>query len=163
MNFIELTLNLLFRTIYYVFEGVFKGLRVSEAFHWIKRKIKRLFGHKVKYELRDFEVMSGKQFEHVIQDILENNDYRTKTLPWNDYGADLIAEKEGLRFVIQCKRYSQNVGLEAVQEAFTACRYYNADKAWVVTNSSFTFQAERLAEKIGVRTINGKELEKLLS
>ncbi len=162
MNFIALTLNLLFKTIYYVFEGIVKGLQLPELLYWFKRKVKRLFGNKSKYELRDFEVMTGKQFEHAIQEILEAKDFKTRTLPWNDYGADLIAEKEGLRFVIQCKRYSNNVGLEAVQEAYTACRYYGCDKAWVITNSEFTFQAERLAEKIGVRAMNGKELEKIL-
>ncbi|VVB70063.1 Restriction endonuclease [uncultured archaeon] len=162
MNLVEQSIKLVIKTIWMVISGIVKGLQIPELLYCIRRKVKRLFGNKSKYSLRDFEVMTGKQFEHAVQEILETKDFRTRTLPWNDYGADLIAEKEGLRFVIQCKRYSNNVGLDAVQEAYTACRYYGCDKAWVITNSEFTFQAQKMAEKIGVRAMSGKELEKLI-
>lgn len=161
-NPIEWTFKLILSTIWLVINGIIKGFRIPDLLDWLKRRIKRFFGHKSKYSLKDFEVMTGKQFENAIQEILENKGYKTKTLPWNDYGADLIAEKEGIKLAIQCKRYSLNVGLSAIQEAYTASRYYNCDKAWVITNSQFTFQAESMAEKCGVRTINAKELEKLI-
>ncbi len=161
-NPIEWTLKLILSTIWLIVKGIFNGFQIPTLLSWLKRRIKAIFGKKPKYSLEMFETMTGKQFEGAIQDILESKGYKTKTLPWNDYGADLIAEKEGIKLAIQCKRYSTQVGLHAIQEAFTGCRYYNCDKAWVITNSSFTFQAESMAEKCGVRTINSRGLENLI-
>lgn len=161
-NPIEWSLKLILGTIWVIFTGIIKGLQLPDLFYWLKRKIKSILGKKPKYSLESFENMTGKDFEHAVQEILENKGYRTKSLPWNDYGADLIAEKEGIKLIIQCKRYSVNVGLKAIQEVYTACRYYNGDKAWIITNSNFTFQASNIAEKCGVKLISGKGLENLV-
>ncbi len=146
----------------YLIKGIVHGLKIPEAYFWTKYYVKRLFGWKPKYTLEQINEMTGKEFEHCVQDILESKGYYCKTLPWNDYGADLIAEKDLLTIVIQCKRYSENVGLSAIQECFTAVKYYNADKGWVITNSNFTKPAETIAEKCGIRTINNNELKKII-
>ncbi len=35
-----------------------------------------------------------------------------------DYGVDVLAEKEGVTYAVQCKRYDGPVGVKAVQEAY---------------------------------------------
>jgi restriction system protein len=70
-----------------------------------------------------------------------------------DYGADVIAR--GFLFtkiVVQCKCYSNPVGVKAIQEAYAAKRYYGASRAAVATNSTFTKQAKRLAKACHVET-----------
>ena len=68
-----------------------------------------------------------------------------------DYGADIIAnDKDGKRTCIQCKRYENPVGVEAVQEVLAAKQYYNAERAIVATNSVLTSQAHNMAQKTGV-------------
>ncbi|VVB69966.1 Restriction endonuclease [uncultured archaeon] len=158
-NPIEWTLKLILSAIWLVCSGIIKGFRIPDLLHWLKRRIKSILGKKPKYSLEMFENMTGKQFEHAIQEILEAKGYKTKTLPYNDKGVDLICEKEGLKIAVQCKRYSLSVGLHAIQEVFTGCRYYNCDKAWVITNNLFTFQAQDLAEKCGVRILDKKQLQ----
>ena len=68
-----------------------------------------------------------------------------------DFGADVIARGFLFRkIVVQCKCYSGKVGVKAVQEAYTAKRFYNASRAAVATNSEFTKSARLLAKRCGV-------------
>jgi restriction system protein len=70
--------------------------------------------------------------------------------PYTDYGADLVAEYNGERTVVQAKRYRQPVGLKAVQEVAGARAQYRGGRAIVVTSASFTPQAVKLAQSTGV-------------
>jgi len=65
--------------------------------------------------------------------------------------------------VVQAKRYSKAVGLKAVQEVTSAKPHYKADEAWVITNSSFTKAAEKLATSNNVRLIGREQLIDILS
>jgi restriction system protein len=46
-----------------------------------------------------------------------------------------------------------------VQEVVAALKFYKADEAWVVTNSSFTPSARSLAQANNVRLIDGHDLK----
>ncbi|MEM0515148.1 restriction endonuclease [Pseudoalteromonas sp. YIC-827] len=76
-----------------------------------------------------------------------------------DQGADVVAEKYGLRFVIQCKLYSQPVGNKAVQEVSSARDYYEAFGAAVVTNNDYTKSAKQLAESQDVWLLHDSMLD----
>ena len=67
-----------------------------------------------------------------------------------DQGADVVLMLEGLKIVIQAKRYTGVVGNAAVQEVFAAQQFYEADYALVVTTSRYTAPAQTLAQKLGV-------------
>jgi hypothetical protein len=55
------------------------------------------------------------------------------------------------KIVVQCKRSVSPVGISAVQEVLGARSHYGADEAWVVTDSTFTPAAQRLAKSARVR------------
>lgn len=97
--------------------------------------------------------MSGEQFENWCCQLLREKGYADvkTTQTSSDYGADIIAEKEGIRFAIQCKRHSEPVGIKAVQEAHGAKKHYNCDIAVVMTSSSFTNAARELANECRVK------------
>ena len=42
------------------------------------------------------------------------------------------------KIVVQAKRYNSKVGMSAIQEVYTAKKYYKADEAWVITNNYYT-------------------------
>lgn len=98
--------------------------------------------------IEQIDLMAGTDFEKRLQVLFTNLGYRAKLTPNNDFGADIIVEKyNGGRTVVQAKRYSRPVGIKAVQEVIGAMAYYNAINTIVITNNSFTQQAERLASK----------------
>jgi restriction system protein len=78
-----------------------------------------------------------------------------------DQGADIIAEKDGRRVVVQCKFYNGTVGNKAVQEAYAAAAFQDAPYAVVVTNSIYTKSAHQLAHKNGVLLMHHTDLERL--
>lgn len=62
-----------------------------------------------------------------------------------DFGCDILATKDGLRYAVQCKARDGPTGLTAVQEAAAARSHYRADYAVVVSQSGYTKAARDLA------------------
>lgn len=90
--------------------------------------------------------ITGEEFETIMYNRLKSLGYVVLYTPTShDYGADLIIETEKGAIVVQCKRYSNSIGIGAVQEVLGAMIYYHAQLALVVTNSTFTENAKTLA------------------
>ena len=100
----------------------------------------------------------GRKYEIYISDQLRQggfSDVRV-TSQSGDFGADVLCkDKNGFTYAVQCKNYSSAVGVDAVQEAYTAKAYYKCDRAVVITTDHFTQAAEDMASKIGVILIHG--------
>lgn len=106
-------------------------------------------------------IKDGIQFEVFIASLLDNKGYTTQiTQKSNDYGADIIAFKDNIKYVIQCKFYSSPIGIQAVQEVLGAIKYYDGNVAIVATNNSFTNQAIELAKKSNVILWDGTYIMK---
>lgn len=115
--------------------------------------------------ISDIDTMGGKTFEKYLEVLFERLGYNvTRTRYIGDYGADLVVEKDGIKTVVQAKRYKTKVGVKAIQEAVAAKGHYGCDAAMVVTNSYFTDQAKKLAASNNVELWNRKDLiENLLA
>jgi len=96
--------------------------------------------------------MTGLEFEHFCAETLKRNGYTEVevTQASGDQGVDVLAQKDGLQYAVQCKYYSSTVGNAAVQQAYAGKAYYDCDAAMVMTNSTFTQSARDLAERTGV-------------
>lgn len=106
--------------------------------------------------------MTGTEYElHIANIINKETNWSAKiTKASGDQGADLVLTKGPLTAVLQTKYYSSKVGNKAIQEAYSAKKFYNADLAFVVSNAEFTSSAWELAEKTGVKIISeGKLIE----
>lgn len=107
--------------------------------------------------------MSGLEFEKYIRFLLIDHGYRDVRLTEkNDLGIDIIAKKDADTWGIQVKRYGKPVRLEAVRQVVTALRYYNCNKAMVVTNSTYTRQAKEIANSIDCLLIDREQLIELI-
>ncbi|WP_375460931.1 restriction endonuclease [uncultured Enterovirga sp.] len=78
-----------------------------------------------------------------------------------DQGADVIAEKNGIRIVLQCKLLASAVGNKAVQQAFAAKGHFGAHHAAVVTNADFTRSARDLSGTTGVKLLHHTQLAEI--
>lgn len=97
--------------------------------------------------LTEIDEMTGEDFEKYLKVNFENMGYKASLTPKsNDYGADILLKRKREKIVVQAKRYKNKVGNSAVQEIVAAMSYYKATKAMVVTNSSFTKNAVKLAK-----------------
>lgn len=91
---------------------------------------------------------TGYRFEEHVAKLLQANGYENVlvTKASGDFGGDVIAEKNSIKYVFQCKYYSKAVGVHAIQEVLAAIKPYKADKGIVVTNNVFTTPAKQLAK-----------------
>lgn len=114
--------------------------------------------------IKDIDKMDGRDFEEYLGSLFKAHGYKTGvTKASGDYGADLVLTKGSWRIIVQAKRYSAKVGISAVQEIVSAMPIYKANEAWVVTNNSYTLQAQRLAAANGVKLIERSDLIKLIN
>lgn len=74
-------------------------------------------------------------------------------------GADVIAYKDNVKYVIQVKFYNNPVSNKAVQEVVGAIGMYKADKGIVVTNSTFTSSAIELAKANDIELVDGEKID----
>jgi len=79
-----------------------------------------------------------------------------------DQGADVIAEKDDNKIIVQCKLYSRPIGNKAVQEVVAARNYYKGNLALVVSNSSYTKSAQQLAASNDVVLLHYSNLSEFL-
>ncbi|MBP1995208.1 restriction endonuclease [Paenibacillus eucommiae] len=89
--------------------------------------------------IADIDKMDGRQFEIYLGGLFKNRGYDVRvTRSAGDYGADLVISKQGKKIVVQAKRYSKNVRIEAVQQVQGSIRHYGANEGWVVSNQNYT-------------------------
>lgn len=112
----------------------------------------------------DFDNMNGHDFEYFCSDLLKNNGFINVevTQGSGDHGIDIIAEKDGISYAIQCKCYSKDIGNSAVQQAHTGKSIYKKDIAVVLTNRYFTNQAKEEAKILGVKLWDRSKLLSLI-
>lgn len=103
--------------------------------------------------------MSGTTFEDYLSTLLKSKGYIIQQTPASgDYGADLILSANGIKIAVQAKRYTEKVGIKAVQEISSAKNYYGVDECWVITNNYFTAPAKNLADSNNVKLIDRDQL-----
>ncbi|MDO9542139.1 MAG: restriction endonuclease [Kiritimatiellia bacterium] len=92
------------------------------------------------------DVMPGLTFEKLAGSLLRQQGYKVGNMrASNDYGVDLIANKDKERIAVQVKRSKNKIARKAISDAVAGMKYYNCTKAMVVTNSEFTENAREFA------------------
>ena len=115
--------------------------------------------------LYEIDQMDGIEFEQFCSMLLHANGYSnvqmTKTS--GDQGADIIMERDGVKYAVQCKRLNSVVGNSAVQEVFSGKNYYHCHVGVVLTNSDYSSSAIELATNNGIVLWGRKDLINLIS
>lgn len=107
----------------------------------------------------EVEGLSPSAFEAHCARLLAAQGWSARTTALSgDQGADIIADKDGVRLIVQCKLLRRPVGNKAVQEAHSAKAHFGAQHAAVVTNADFTRSARDLAATTGVWLLHHSQL-----
>ncbi len=110
------------------------------------------------------DLMEGHEFEYFCAQLLRKKGFLEVevTKGSGDYGVDILAEKEGVTYAIQCKCYTTPVGVKAVQEAYAGRDYYDRMVGVVLTNQYFTTPAVEAAKKLKILLWDRGYLESML-
>ena len=100
----------------------------------------------------EYDLMEGHEFEYYCAELLKKCGFQEVqvTRGSGDYGVDILAEKDGVTYAIQCKCYNAPVGVKAVQEAYAGRVYYDRMVGAVLTNQYFTQPALDAARKLKI-------------
>ncbi len=101
---------------------------------------------------RPMDELEGHDFEYYCADLLGKSGFSSVevTKGSGDFGADILAEKDGVSYAIQCKCYDKPIGVKAVQEIYAGRDYYDCMVGVVMTNQYFTAPAVELAKKLKI-------------
>jgi len=113
--------------------------------------------------------MDPYQFEQLVSEIWELYDYETTVKKGSgDRGIDIEASKNAPYSqydLIQTKRYSENNTIGSSQIRNYSTLYNQVPKADIVilvTTGYFTSEAERLADDLNVKIVDGDEISKII-
>lgn len=119
----------------------------------------------IECELTKIDAMDGHNFEYWCADLLKKVGFENVSVTQGsgDQGVDVLAEKDGIKYAIQCKCYSSNLGNTPVQEVNTGKTIYQCHIGAVMTNQHFTSGAKQAAEATGVLLWDRERIIKMLN
>ena len=111
------------------------------VFVWRRAGLNRGRFQRSGFTLRDLQALSPEQFEEWCAVRLREQGYQVTAVGGqSDQGVDLIAEREGARMAVQCKRWFgvRQVGEPQIRDLFGAMQHERASSGMVLTTGQFS-------------------------
>jgi len=109
--------------------------------------------------------MKSWDFEQYVADLFSKMGYKTEKVGGGyDKGIDVIAEKNGVKHYIQCKKYITSVvGVAEVRNFYGAIAdHLVRGKGYFITTNKFTLEAEKFVEDKPIELIDNFKLLKYI-
>jgi restriction system protein len=127
-----------------------------------KQKKASLYGRiKKNPRLLTFNNMTWQEFELLAGKYFEEKGYTIRQLaqPGPDGGVDLIAIRDGEKYLVQCKQWrSTSVGVKVVRELLGVISASGAVGGFVVASGEFTSSAKEFVQGRNIELIDGVEI-----
>lgn len=113
---------------------------------------------------KSLEAMSWREFEMLVGEAFRARGFRVReTPPGADGGVDLVLDRDGDRFLVQCKQWkAQTVGVSVVRELYGVMAAQGAKGGYVVTSGRFTAEAAAFARGKPIELMDGPALHELI-
>ena len=120
---------------------------------------------------KEISAMNPYEFEYYVANLFQRMGYSARVTAKSDgyeggdYGADIIAKKDGQTTVVQVKKWAPHnlVGAPDVRSTLGCMHTFGASKAILVTTSDFTEQARIQAKGAPIELWNWTYLRQLLA
>ena len=114
--------------------------------------------------IKSTDHMNGREFEFWCANLLRKNGFNkvVVTPGSGDQGVDILAVKNGIRYAVQCKCYSSDLGNKPIQEVHAGKDIYNCHVGVVMTNRHFTSGAVEAAKKTNTLLWDRSVLQKMI-
>jgi HJR/Mrr/RecB family endonuclease len=144
----------------------FFGIFIAIAIFIKRSKVHKQSQWHTDRELLDWlKELKPWEFEKYIAELFTKLGYKTTVTGGGyDRGIDVMAEKDGLKHYIQCKKYiTSTVGVSEIRDFYGAIADHLAQaKGFFITTNNFTLEAERFAEDKPIELIDGYKLIKYI-
>lgn len=156
--------NIGFYEHHWYFTNMSLCLLITLSFLFIKSKKHHPYAYLRQYaNLDKLQKMDWGEFEELVKKIFEIKGYQVQRIGGNgaDGGIDLIATKNNISEMIQCKRYKDgnNVGVKVVREVGFLMNHHGHQKCHIYTSAKFTNKAIELAGELpNMSLADGQEI-----
>lgn len=109
-----------------------------------------------------------RQFEFLAGEYLKKEGFRTEVTQGSaDWGVDVFAEKDGVKYVVQAKMYGDcktKINRSMMMELYGVMHYFDCQGAILIYNGGIMDDAKQVAEKLGIQLVylDQHQLEQLL-
>lgn len=149
-----------------VWGGIFLGIVFIVVFSLKKKRFQKTGQWFSDKDLLDhFKAMKSWEFEEYIAQLYLKLGYKTERVGRGyDGGVDVIAEKNGIKYYIQCKKYNTStVGVKEIREFYGVLVDHTAQgKGIFITTNIFSSEAEYFAKDKPIELIDGQKLVRLI-
>ena len=128
-----------------------------------RRKRKQLDEQK---DIGSIRKLSWSHFEELVAEAYRRQGYKVteNDSAGPDGGIDLVIQKNGRRFLVQCKQWrSQKVGVKIIREMFGLVAAEKASGGIVITSGQFTQDARAFARGRALQLVTGEKLAELIN
>lgn len=133
---------------------------------WRRRERKQLIANVSESKAADvLDGMTWQQFERLVGEAFRLQGFRVTETGGGgaDGGVDLVLNKSGEKFLVQCKQWrAYRVGVEVVRELYGVMAAKGATGGFVVTSGRFTEEATSFSSGRNVKLIDGPALHGLI-
>ena len=108
--------------------------------------------------------LNPREFEEYLTEIFKLLGYEKTTLTpeMNDKGVDILMEKNGKRYAVQCKRYKGIIGSPVIQSFLGAMQHAQVSHGFLVTTSTFSLEAEKMASQHPIELVDATKLAHMI-
>jgi restriction system protein len=117
-------------------------------------------------KFKNLQSVTPRQFEFAIAELFQKLGFTAQvTSEGNDGGIDIFLHREKIKYVVQCKQYSETnmVGRVEIQQFHSAILHSKAIKGFFVTTSSFNNNAIEYCKSKPIELYDKTKLKNLLS
>jgi restriction system protein len=125
--------------------------------------IRRKFDQQTSRE--DIRKLSWQQFEIIVGEAFRRLGYRVMENRGGgaDGGIDLVLDREGQRFFVQCKQWKVlKVGVKPIRELAGVMSAKGVRDGFFVTSGTYTKEAREFAEEAGISLVDGDSLGRMV-
>lgn len=125
---------------------------VKAAKERLRRQAKDLL-QEAMHNVHTWAALDGIGFENAVAKVYEEKGYDVECTPrTNDQGVDLILKRNGATSIVQCKAYTDNVGVSAIRElAGVRASWPHAEEVILVALYDFSSSAKDFATQQNIK------------
>ena len=115
--------------------------------------------------LRYLKALTPREFEEYVAELFNRLGYKAKAVGGSDDGGiDVVAEKDGVKHYIQCKKFNNwEVRVGDIRAFYgVIAGKLSEGKAYFVTTNKFTLDSEKFAEDKPIELVDGFRLVKYI-
>lgn len=98
-----------------------------------------------------------RRFEFLAGEYLKQEGFQTEvTQGTADWGVDVFAEKDGIKYVVQAKMYGDcktKINRSMMMELYGVMHYFDCQGAILIYNGGMMDNAKQVAKKLGIRLV----------